>query len=177
MEPRTFVVSDLHLDHDNIIEYCDRPFESVAEMNERLVANWNETVAPGDLVVFLGDVTVPWADRDPADWFGSLHGEVVFVGGNHDDPAELEPLSSYRFAHGDREFYCTHWPENAPDDWDGWVLYGHHHNNDVERFPFLDPDRRRVNVSVELLGYAPLSLDRLGSLLDRGDRLERLADA
>jgi len=32
----TFVVSDLHLNHDNIIEYCDRPFESVEEMNERL---------------------------------------------------------------------------------------------------------------------------------------------
>lgn len=34
-----YLISDLHLDHDNIIDYCDRPVTSVEEMNEQLVDN------------------------------------------------------------------------------------------------------------------------------------------
>lgn len=32
-----YLISDLSLDHTNIIEYCDRPFSSVEEMNDTLV--------------------------------------------------------------------------------------------------------------------------------------------
>jgi len=39
-----YLVSDIHLDHDNIIDYCDRPFSSVEEMNETLVEHWNAVV-------------------------------------------------------------------------------------------------------------------------------------
>jgi calcineurin-like phosphoesterase family protein len=177
MTPPDYVLSDLHLDHGNIIEYCDRPFDSVEAMNEALVANWNETVDPDDRVLFLGDVTVPWADHTPADWFDRLRGEVVFVAGNHDAPEVLAARDSCRFSRGGRDFFCSHWPENAPADWEGWVLYGHHHDNDLERFPLLDPERRRVNVSVELLEYTPLSVNRLVALVERGERLETLADA
>lgn len=31
-----YLISDLHLDHANVIDYCDRPFDSVEEMNETL---------------------------------------------------------------------------------------------------------------------------------------------
>jgi calcineurin-like phosphoesterase family protein len=34
-----YLISDLHLDHAKIIDYCDRPFEDVAEMNETFVGN------------------------------------------------------------------------------------------------------------------------------------------
>jgi len=32
-----YIISDLHLDHSNIIDHCDRPFGSVEEMNETLI--------------------------------------------------------------------------------------------------------------------------------------------
>ena len=28
-----YLIADFHLDHANIIDYCDRPYDSVEEMN------------------------------------------------------------------------------------------------------------------------------------------------
>jgi len=44
----TWFTADLHLGHRNIIEYCNRPFADVDEMNRALIANWNQVV--GDFV-------------------------------------------------------------------------------------------------------------------------------
>ena len=43
---RVFFTSDTHFNHTNIIRYCDRPFKSTDEMNEKLIGNWNSAVGP-----------------------------------------------------------------------------------------------------------------------------------
>jgi len=168
----TCVTSDLHLEHDNIIEYCDRPFESVAITNETPVANWNDCVDPGEEVLYLGDL-VPFERNDAVvlDWLDRLNGEVTFIRGNHDKTVPITAHQSLEYEAGDRRFFLTHYPEEIPGDWNGWVLYGHHHNNFPERFPFLDPERRRVNVSIELLGYEPIPIDELLTWIGQGERL------
>ena len=37
-------ISDLHLGHVNILGYDKRPFSTVDEMDEMLIANWNRCV-------------------------------------------------------------------------------------------------------------------------------------
>ena len=52
---KTFVISDLHLGHKNIIKLCDRPFKSLEEMDNVIINNWNKVVTDEDIVYVLGD--------------------------------------------------------------------------------------------------------------------------
>ena len=51
-----FFTSDHHFYHTNIIKYCQRPFQSVEEMNEVMVERWNAVVGKNDTVYYLGDL-------------------------------------------------------------------------------------------------------------------------
>ena len=44
-----FFTSDLHLGHENIIRFCDRPFANANAMNEALVERWNAVVKDNDV--------------------------------------------------------------------------------------------------------------------------------
>lgn len=50
---KLFFTSDTHFFHRNIIKYCDRPFETVKEMNEDLITLWNTTVPKDGLKVAI----------------------------------------------------------------------------------------------------------------------------
>lgn len=159
--PKTFVIGDLHLNHRNIIEYCGRPFDTLYEMNQQLVANWNDTVAPDDTVVLLGDLDLYFGTITTHDWLHALNGDVIFIQGNHDGAESINYEQSYILNTEQRCYYCTHRPDDVPEDWDGWVIHGHKHNNNLEQFPFINLRERRVNVSVEVLEYEPLPVSKL----------------
>lgn len=74
--------ADLHFFHANIIKYCNRPFKTVEEMNEKLVEYWNETVAPEDTVYYLGDFSL--AKRPVELFLPRLNGTKRLICGNHD---------------------------------------------------------------------------------------------
>lgn len=178
-----FVVSDHHFGHANIIEYCDRPFSSVGEMDSVLLDRHFETVDPDDVVVHLGDVAMDMRDgTETIERMEALGGDLL-VQGNHDvgladDQAPFPVLDSCTLSHGEYTFYCTHRPRDVPDEWDGWVLHGHHHNNDPAEYPLVAYDRRRVNVGVDLLEFRPFALGSLTTILDQcepGTHLEDLA--
>src|SRR3989338_7339090 len=80
-----FFISDLHLDHKNIIKYTKRPFENVHEMNNVLVNNWNSTVKPNDTVYFLGDMVFGRGCRPATHWLKQLNGKIIFIEGNHEE--------------------------------------------------------------------------------------------
>ena len=47
-------IADPHFDHKNIIKYCERPFNTVEEMNQTLIERWNSVVKKDDKVFCIG---------------------------------------------------------------------------------------------------------------------------
>lgn len=77
-----FLSSDHHIYHTRIIEYSNRPFSTVEDMNEALVYNWNTIVSPKDTVYCLGDFSM--AFRPVETFTPRLMGKKYLVPGNHD---------------------------------------------------------------------------------------------
>lgn len=77
-----FFSSDHHFYHSNVIKYCNRPFSSVEEMNESLVAEWNKRVRPNDTVYYLGDFSL--SARAAEVFVKRLMGSIILIPGNHD---------------------------------------------------------------------------------------------
>ena len=80
---KLFWTSDTHFSHKNIMQYCDRPFSSIEEMNEKLISNWNSVVDSDATVFHLGD----FAFGTISQWEevrSQLNGEIHLILGNHD---------------------------------------------------------------------------------------------
>ena len=164
----TWVWSDLHLGHENIIRYTSRPFEDVEQMNARLYANWDETVGEHDTLIFVGDVAMRSALCD-ATWQRIREGAgraKILVFGNHDLTGSgdlrvdgFDDICSTLCIDGDEQsvpLIFTHMPlANVPDGCAN--VHGHTHNAAPTRSP-------HINVSVEQLGYRPARLDRIQAL-------------
>lgn len=160
-----FVISDLHLGHANIIRYCSRPFlfSDPDEMDHVLIKNWNYTISPRARVYHLGDLRYGRTAPSPAYYKKRLHGEITYISGNHDDgqPGIVSDLLEY----GGQQFLLIHNPSDAPPEFPGWIIHGHHHNNDLREYPYIDFVHRRVNVSAEVIGYIPVSLEEIARVI------------
>ncbi len=170
-----YLLADLHFDDASVLEYANRSFGSVGEMNDALVAAWNAVVDDRDTVVFLGDFTAPSEPTTVRRWLRRLQGDVIFIAGDHDAGARRSTAVTahrrYAFTADGYQFQCVHDPDDAHPGFDGWVIHGHHHNLRVDTYPFLDPTHRRINVSVELINNSPLPVGELLTYLNAGRRL------
>lgn len=84
MTKKRWFTSDLHFDHRNVIEYCNRPYASVSEMNKAIIKQWNSQVGPDDVVWVLGDFGINKRKVFDKNLVGKLNGELHIIVGNHD---------------------------------------------------------------------------------------------
>jgi len=160
---KTFLISDTHFSHSNIIKYCNRPFLSVDRMNEQLVENWNSVVSPEDTVYHLGD----FAFGDPTKWLERLNGKIVLILGNHDKEksfnGKIEIHKNLILEKDGIKILLIHYPihqEHHKDklpkniEWH-YCFHGHIHNS-IKRES--DPDNI-LNVSVEMINYTPILIE------------------
>ena len=179
-------LADMHFDHDSIIAYDNRPFDSVEEMNTALIANWNRVVTdPEDLTWILGD----FCFRDAERWsqlLSWLNGRKALILGNHDAAsavgtekvrAQLEDVAEYReILDNGRHVILCHYPILAfRDHYFGWYhLYGHVHMSYewnvtenakrlLQRLYVRDDVCRMYNVGAMLpaMAYTPRTLDEI----------------
>lgn len=134
---QTFFTSDHHFGHRGIIKYSERPFENADEMDEALIDNWNEVVAPRDQVYHLGDFSFR-RPEDSAHIASRLNGRIHILLGNHD---RLKPKfyeehfewvkRYYELKIDGRKIVLCHYPF---DTWNrshygSWSLHGHCHGS------------------------------------------------
>ena len=84
--PTTWLTSDLHLYHKNIIVYCGRQHDNEYDMNDAIVAAWNTTVDINDRVIVVGDLSAGVMGRyeELGALIGKLNGHKTLIRGNHD---------------------------------------------------------------------------------------------
>jgi calcineurin-like phosphoesterase family protein/2'-5' RNA ligase len=172
-----YLIGDTHFDHQNIIRFCNRPFRNVQEMNTKIIRNWNDTVKPRDTVYFLGDWAFGRGHKPAKYWRSKLKGHITPIRGSHDwreKGIRFEDFKVIKY-HG-YSFMLIHDPTQA-GDWHSWIIHGHKHNNNMRDYPFINGERKTINVAVELINYRPLSLDKLLSLSIDSIRRMRTIDS
>lgn len=158
---RTLFTADLHLGHENILRFCNRPWGSIEEHDRGLVELWNAVVAPDDRVFVVGDFGHKVHPRRMRDLFDSLRGQKHLILGNHDNGGTLSmPWASVSerlvvTVDGQR-CLLDHYPGRS---WHGSnrgvvQLYGHVHG----RLPDL---HNAADVGVDAWAYMPTTLPQI----------------
>ena len=168
-----YFTSDLHFWHKNAITYTSRPFETVEEMNEKLVENWNRTVHKNDEVYILGDVTMVKPNR-ASEIIARLKGRKYLLMGNHDyfarekqfDPAScgIEWVKMYHEMHWqNRTFVLCHYPFASwnKDSHGSYNLHGHIHSSPDYNLLNKGNGRRKYDVGVDANSFTPVSLEQI----------------
>lgn len=96
MSQEIYFTSDHHFFHHNIIEYEQRPFADVNEMNAYMIDQWNAVVKPNDLVFHLGDIGFFKGDQ-MKETFSILNGRKILLRGNHDKGYTTKKLTEAGF--------------------------------------------------------------------------------
>lgn len=78
-----YFTSDTHFSHKNVIQYSNRPFNSVEEMDETLIQNWNAVVKPSSTIWHLGDFCLGQQSKI-LEILQRLNGHKHLILGNHD---------------------------------------------------------------------------------------------
>ncbi|QOD09885.1 metallophosphoesterase family protein [Rathayibacter toxicus] len=176
-----FVTSDTHFGHARISELASRPFSSVEEMDAELIRRWNEIVAPGDVVLHLGDLALGTI-QESVPLTAQLNGHRFLVPGNHDrvSPATQTTQAIERFTPLYEGAGWTILPEIIAGTWGGQRILASHypyfgdtegkdrhtsHRPTDRGMPLLHghthersagPVGRHFHVGVDAFGFAPV---------------------
>lgn len=180
----TFITADHHFGHANIIQFCNRPFASIEEMDTTLIANWNKIVKPNNTVYHLGDFTL--GDIDEAKkYLSQLNGKIKILANewHHDrrwlagfdtiahmvnilsPMVVLEVLSLGKNGHPLAITLC-HYPLAVWDrkHYGSWHLHGHCHGNCQ-----YSADDYAIDIGVDCMNFYPISLANVLTLMyERG---------
>lgn len=162
-------VSDYHLNHENIIKYCKRPFKSVKEMNEAIIENHNAVVGEKDDVYNLGDFSLTRSVETVESFVKKLNGKIHLIFGNH-DKGPMRQAKGFvwkkdvaKINLGGHKIILFHYPMRS---WDSschgsYHLYGHCHGNLPEYDNFLSFD-----VGVDCWNFTPISFEQVRSKMN-----------
>lgn len=164
-----FYTSDLHFDHGNILNYEDRPWDTVEEMNKGIASRINSIVSPDDELYILGDFTLRSTRQAVEKFRNNINCKHVhLIVGNHDYFAKrawaselFETVQPYKEIHDEGyKLVLCHYPImywNGMDDEGAIHLYGHMHSREGMQHPHKDA----YNVGLDVNNYHPVTLKKI----------------
>ena len=179
-----YYISDLHIGHENILRFDNRPFADVNEMNNKLIENWNARVRSDDTVYILGDFI--WAKE--SEWpsiVGSLGGNKVLIRGNH-DPKQFSAATKRMFQEitnlkeikdSGKHVVMCHYPIpffRASFASTAFMLYGHVHQT-IE-YEYIAKLRREVKANSTGYGTPNGNFINVGCMMPYMDYTPRTLD-
>lgn len=157
-----YFTADQHFGHANIIKYCNRPFETVDDMNQYMIEQWNKIITEDDKIFVLGDFALG-SSKNIIKWGRALRGTKILIMGNHDHAtksvyleAGFQEVIRYPILWNDT-YLLSHAPKFESDIGTLFNIYGHVHNDPA----YEDVSAHGICVSAERTGYAPLSFDEI----------------
>ena len=174
-----FFTADLHLGHKNVIKYCNRPFKSLDQMNQTLIARWNSRVKAEDIVFVIGD----FCFRNSSDkrgegirmsakeWESCLHGKIIHIQGNHDKNNSTKTIIQKAvIGYGGKRINLVHRPDFADGNYN-INFTGHVHEKwqikriTEEQNRFTDIILPRftdcINCGVDVWDFYPVTFDEI----------------
>jgi calcineurin-like phosphoesterase family protein len=177
--------SDPHYGHLKIIEYCDRPFADVEEMQTEMIKRYNDRIGTSGIVLWTGDCFMgPESKVRAADVMSQLNGRKLLVRGNHDKAHQT--MLAFGFELVCEEMFLriaerrvraihfppghadpTHFDENGVDRYeskrppkvqDEIIMHGHTHQT-------TKGQDNLIHVGVDAWDYAPAMHDDVVELI------------
>ncbi|MGF1476307.1 MAG: metallophosphoesterase [Geminicoccaceae bacterium] len=164
-----FFTSDHHFGHGGARGLFRRPYASTDAMDQAMIEIWNATIAPGDIVWYLGDLAIRHNQSRTEGLLQALNGEKHLVWGNN-DPQSTRDAAGWRsvaglveITVGDTLLVLCHYPLRSWRDQSkgSWNLHGHSHGK-------LKPVPRQVDVGVDVWNFRPCTFDELRNRRERG---------
>ena len=168
---------DTHFGHAAIILHCTRPFETLEEMDDTLVRNWNSVIAEKDEVWHLGDFAYGGFDR-VHDYADRLNGRINVLVGNHDKKSILmrvfgddHVFDTKYLRHEGKRFWLSHYAHRCwPSSHHGtYHLFGHSHGQMPNYGRSMDVGVDSSDATYAKRGFHPISMGKVIILLEKGD--------
>lgn len=163
-----YFTSDTHFNHKNIIKYCNRPFNTVFEMNKAIVDRWNSKVDKKDLIYHLGD----FGFGDVENIFSKLNGRIFLCIGSHEKSAlrirEKFEAVAESFWIVDHNIFVAHYAHRvwSKSHYGSYHLFGHSHGGLNE---WAEERKNCMDVGVDNNDFYPFSLNEvLDKLTNKG---------
>ncbi len=172
----TYFTSDLHFFHTNVIEFCNRPFKDVEDMNQQLIRRWNDRVKYDDHIWVLGDISFG-NEAQTRIVLHQLSGIKHLIVGNHDRKGRSDRLFNrdykdffvdshdyYRLKVDGHKFVLCHFPFYS---WErGYInLHGHLHNSASYKNKY-----NQYDVGVDANLYMPVSVEEAVKAAQKGEK-------
>lgn len=184
---KIWFTSDTHFGHKNILTFCERPFNSVEEMDNAIIERWNSKVGKNDIVFHLGDFAFA-SNKRWQELIYKLNGKIYLILGNHDvvrwpgtytmqlfDRVENQIMlkidNKYKVYLNHFPFLCYDGTYRNPEDCT-IQLHGHVHQRigdigkDAQRLQYRFP--YQYDVGVDNNNFYPVSWEEILKIIHNG---------